>query len=1302
MRLLKAVSGLIAAVLILSVVIVALPVPVAAAAAEENVSPPIESPHPYPNYYYNEWTISKSGAAAIKVFFDYISVEGDYDWIFIMDGNYYVYEIITGVHDDYWTVWVPGDTVIIALESDYSNNAFGFNITKYKYTDTYTFQPSNSTYIVRYEPPTKHKLVGVVGESYTFNIRVKSVDGYHYPVAIGIDNPMAGILEITSPESVVLGLSTQISTFDLVPIIESPHPYPNNYDNSWTITHPGAARIRVFFDYIEVETGWDYIYIEDADHVVYESITGIHDDYWSVWVPGDTLVIHMVSDFSITWWGFNATKYQVEVMEFPVVSLDEPVESPHPYKNCSNILRSISEPNAIAISVFFDYIELKDAGDIIYIMDADGVVWETIQGPITIDDYWTDMISGSTVNVKLVSNCYGTAFGFNITKYKYWPSYITGPIESPHPYPNNYDHTWVRTVPGASRLRLYFDFISLEPGVFDEYGNLLHGFDWLYIYDGDDNLVYRITGYNSTHAYEAVSGTFIPATGWVTGWIYSDTVKVRLVTDYVVWAQGFRVSQVQSDQEDEIVIPITITAKEPVWTQFKVILSGYNPADPDSPIVRTLVYEFLAVGIKVTRQSSSYNLPVFEEEINYVVNMSTPISPKIDATAIAVSLVSNYLSGLTNNPWVKVEGGLPYTNYPNRVPTDVLGPLGIPFETPLESPHDIEPFSPIESPHPYPADYSEKWEIYHPNASEIQVFFENITLESGDVVYIKDKYGHIYETITTNVTNYWSVWVPGDTLVIHLKEDGDGLTAWGINATQYRARSKWSLSHCGADRIRILFERIGLRSGDAIYIEDLAGTVYETITGNHTDYWTSWIPVDTVVIVLEITNSPSVSICTCAGEVEGPKPSWGFKAVKIQSIFTSSVFVESPHPYPNNAYMEWTISQPMASAVRVHFSWIQMEWGYDYITIMDDNYNVYERITGYRTNYWSVWVPGSTVKIRLASDFIINYNGFVIDQIEWVYADYSLLAAIGGFSSSVEFSYKVYRVNYMVEKYWNSMPYHEWSVDDITARVRIGFDILVWIYNMETEELIPVNSEFDPLLERVELSTPIESPHPYPNNYDATYPISEPGAKFMRVFFDTIELRTNDVIYIEDTQGIIYEVIKENMTDHWSAWVPGDTIIVHLITNNDGKTAWGFNITKYDALLGCTTLRIEVVDEGIIDIGDYSATTNLNWISIQKGYTGELDLTIKSLGGYSTDLMIVIEGLPEGLQLNISGTEMTYEDGKWIYTVTLEPGEELVLPIDITVPELGVASGTYMFTIKVIDLRTGTLRIITPLHLIVI
>jgi hypothetical protein len=86
--------------------------------------------------------------------------------------------------------------------------------------------------------------------------------------------------------------------------MESPHPYPNNYNNTWTLTQPGASRMRCHFVHIRTESNYDYIYVLDNSGNICGIYTGDFDDVWSVWVPGDTIMIRLTSDFSIVDDGF--------------------------------------------------------------------------------------------------------------------------------------------------------------------------------------------------------------------------------------------------------------------------------------------------------------------------------------------------------------------------------------------------------------------------------------------------------------------------------------------------------------------------------------------------------------------------------------------------------------------------------------------------------------------------------------------------------------------------------------------------------------------------------------------------------------------------------------------------------------------------------------------------------------------------------------------------------------------------------------------------------------------------------------
>jgi hypothetical protein len=105
----------------------------------------------------------------------------------------------------------------------------------------------------------------------------------------------------------------------------------------------------------------------------------------------------------------------------------------------------------------------------------------------------------------------------------------------------------------------------------------------------------------------------------------------------------------------------------------------------------------------------------------------------------------------------------------------------------------------------------------------------------------------------------------------------------------------------------------------------------------------------------------------------------------IELVFGSSISVESPHPYPANASVAYAVYQPGASWIAVHFDTIEVEASYDYVYILDMNWNMITYFTG---NYYDVWTPpisGDTVYILLISDDIFQWWGFLADLYVYGY-----------------------------------------------------------------------------------------------------------------------------------------------------------------------------------------------------------------------------------------------------------------------------------------------------------------------------
>lgn len=104
--------------------------------------------------------------------------------------------------------------------------------------------------------------------------------------------------------------------------LESNHPYANNTDETWVLNKPGAQSVAVTFSSdTSVESGWDYIYIYDANDVLIGKYTGNELASKQIVVLGDTVKIRLTSDSSGTGFGFALSN--VEINKTQSVESDE-------------------------------------------------------------------------------------------------------------------------------------------------------------------------------------------------------------------------------------------------------------------------------------------------------------------------------------------------------------------------------------------------------------------------------------------------------------------------------------------------------------------------------------------------------------------------------------------------------------------------------------------------------------------------------------------------------------------------------------------------------------------------------------------------------------------------------------------------------------------------------------------------------------------------------------------------------------------------------------------------------------------
>lgn len=95
--------------------------------------------------------------------------------------------------------------------------------------------------------------------------------------------------------------------------------------------------------------------------------------------------------------------------------------------------------------------------------------------------------------------------------------------------------------------------------------------------------------------------------------------------------------------------------------------------------------------------------------------------------------------------------------------------------------------------------------------------------------------------------------------------------------------------------------------------------------------------------------------------------------------------VSSPHPYSNYYDNYWHYSYSGADLMRVHFSHVETEYGYDYVDIGDYHHpsSYWDYFTGGAYyNVWSSWVLTDDIYVRLTSDSSITDWGFSTDKVQ--------------------------------------------------------------------------------------------------------------------------------------------------------------------------------------------------------------------------------------------------------------------------------------------------------------------------------
>jgi hypothetical protein len=215
----------------------------------------------YNNDSTNPTYVTRSNAVRMRVHFSYINLEEWYDYLIINSAEDTMQNPwITGTKYDVWSDWIHGDTIKLYIMADRSETADGFVIDK-----------------IEYELAPQYYEYSAPGSS--SSIQTASI------------------------------LSPNKTSGELPFNWESVHPLPDSKIlTRWFQSLRPAIEIRVHFEYIDMESGYDYLYTSSGN-----KFTGYHTNVWSNWTNGNRFYIITDTDGSVQSNGWKVDKYQIRL-----------------------------------------------------------------------------------------------------------------------------------------------------------------------------------------------------------------------------------------------------------------------------------------------------------------------------------------------------------------------------------------------------------------------------------------------------------------------------------------------------------------------------------------------------------------------------------------------------------------------------------------------------------------------------------------------------------------------------------------------------------------------------------------------------------------------------------------------------------------------------------------------------------------------------------------------------------------------------------------------------------------------------
>jgi hypothetical protein len=201
-------------------------------------------------------------------------------------GTTYASYIASSSDDDYYVIETGGSGTIDVSLANFPGDY-----------DVYLYDSSQSELDKGYTTNDPETISYSASSAGTFYIRV---DGYNGASSTSDDYE----LTVTYPEGSGGGGGGDPQWYYETVTKETPHPYPNYYDESHFYSKAGAQKVAVHFSRFETEANYDFVYIYDQNGTQQASYNGTKSEFWAV-VDGDEIEVNLDSDYSVTKWGYK-------------------------------------------------------------------------------------------------------------------------------------------------------------------------------------------------------------------------------------------------------------------------------------------------------------------------------------------------------------------------------------------------------------------------------------------------------------------------------------------------------------------------------------------------------------------------------------------------------------------------------------------------------------------------------------------------------------------------------------------------------------------------------------------------------------------------------------------------------------------------------------------------------------------------------------------------------------------------------------------------------------------------------------